>query len=71
MLHASNSSYFNRIITDYELLGGEIGMTKDLTNNSPQQELKDELLEFLTLLIEEQIRLKALKNSNTQTKLVA
>lgn len=46
-------------------------MTKDLTNNSPQQELKDELLEFLTLLIEEQIRLKALKNSNTQTKLVA
>lgn len=43
-------------------------MTKDLTNNSPQQELKDELLEFLTLLIEEQMRLK---NSNTQTKLAA
>ena len=43
-------------------------MTKDLTNNSLKQELSDDLLEFLTLLIEEQIQLK---NSNTQTKLAA
>lgn len=46
-------------------------MTKDSTNNPLQSELNDELLELLTLLLEEQLRLKALKNSNTQTKLAA